>query len=288
MTSSMSEREIVQGGLWQARNWSADARGSIHDDATASDLGFRGGTVAGSIHMDQFVPVLLDLYGPRWFESGNLSLYFANATVDGERVRVSAERPEGEEQIRVFMQRDDDLPICSGTAVLGDHSKSALRERDLRAVDPSELRILRELSPGLWLGDVERRVDGTRQLEKLEKGLLSDPIDWYRDDSPWGAPLAAPSTLVELLWGVPTEALRGKIGRAVGLFGAIEIGHVAGPLLLGRSYRVTAEIAALAQSPKTEILWFDSEARDQAGELIAKHRMMLRFMKASSPLYRDT
>ena len=50
--------DIKRGPLWAARNWSADAgAGSIHDDATATELGFRGGTVAGDIHMNQFPPV---------------------------------------------------------------------------------------------------------------------------------------------------------------------------------------------------------------------------------------
>ena len=43
--------EVITGPLWAARNWSADeGEGSIHDDATAEKLGFRGGTVAGDIH----------------------------------------------------------------------------------------------------------------------------------------------------------------------------------------------------------------------------------------------
>ena len=46
---------LIKGPLWAARNWSADAgAGSIHDDATAAKLGFRGGTVAGDVHMNQF------------------------------------------------------------------------------------------------------------------------------------------------------------------------------------------------------------------------------------------
>src|SRR3954469_5405332 len=73
------------------RNGSAEAKGSIHDDATASKLGFKGGTVAGSIHMDQFVPGLVALHGERWFETGALSLYFTQATVDSEAVRASIE-----------------------------------------------------------------------------------------------------------------------------------------------------------------------------------------------------
>ena len=56
--------EVVSGPLWAARNWSADeGAGSIHDDATAEKLRFRGGTVAGDIHMNQFPPVLLQIFG---------------------------------------------------------------------------------------------------------------------------------------------------------------------------------------------------------------------------------
>jgi hypothetical protein len=79
-------------------------------------------------------------------------------------------------------------------------------------------------------------------------------------------------------------ALRGAVGDAVGLFGAIEVAHLEGPLLLGETYRVTAEVVALSESPKTESLWFDSVAwLDERP--VASQRMMLRFMKASSPLY---
>ena len=54
---------VWTGEFRKPRNSAAEVKGSIHDDATASKLGFKGGTVAGSIHMDQFVPGLLELYG---------------------------------------------------------------------------------------------------------------------------------------------------------------------------------------------------------------------------------
>ena len=39
---------IMEGPLWEARNWAAsEGAGSIHDDTTAEKLGFRGGTVPG-------------------------------------------------------------------------------------------------------------------------------------------------------------------------------------------------------------------------------------------------
>jgi hypothetical protein len=77
------------------------------------------------------------------------------------------------------------------------------------------------------------------------------------------------------------------MGPRVGLFGAIEIRFRRGPVLIGTTYTVTGEIVALSQTPKTEVLWYDSRALGQDGAVVADMRMMLRTMKASSPLYRS-
>lgn len=283
----MATGEIVSRPFWAARNWSADAgAGSIHDDATAARLGFRGGTVAGNVHMDQCAALLVEEYGKRWFEQGALSLYFKNATTDGERVQALCEVPRESRQVQVWVRREDGLEVAEGTASVADHAVSALRQRDLRPVDPARLRILGSLAPGQQLGEWHETLSGERQLERYAAGAISDPLRWYAQESPWGAPVATPSTAVELLWGVPMRGLRGLVGEGVGLFGAIEVAHHAGPLLLGERYRVTAEVVALSDSPRTESLWFDSLAYC-GDELIASQRMMLRFMKASSPLYDD-
>ena len=285
---SMSLSQVFTGPLWEGRNWAADAgEGSIHDDDTASALGFRGGTVPGDVHMNQFPPVLIRVFGERWFESGNLSLNFRNATVDREAVKVFARELEpGAHQVEVWMEREDGLLVCSGTAAVDDHSGSELRSRDLRPCDPSELRILGRVRGGLSLGSYDVLVPTDRQFELFDAGLISDPLPWYRTGSPWGDVIACPSTLVQQLWGVPMEGLRPHVGDAVGLFGAIEVGHVNGPLFPGRRYRIDSEVVCVGQSPKTEYLWFDSTATSTDGKLVATLRMMLRFMKASADEYR--
>ena len=87
MTLTSEAREIA-GEFRRPKNTASQAKGSIHDDATASKLGFRGGTVAGSLHMDQYVPLLLTAFGPSFLQRGNVSLYFRQATVDQEAVRA--------------------------------------------------------------------------------------------------------------------------------------------------------------------------------------------------------
>lgn len=290
MTERTSKPAVITGPSWQGRNWSADAgEGSIHDDATASALGFRGGTVAGDVHMNQFVPVLLQLFGDEWFKSGNLSLKFRNATIDGEKVQVFADRPqEGTNQTKVWMERDDGLLVCTGTAAVGDHSQSALRSSDLRPCDPAELKILTRVKPGQSLGSYKALVTPDRQFELYDAGLISDPLDIYRNGPPSGDIVACPSTLVQQMWGLPMAGLQPLVGPAVGLFGAIEVGHVNGPMILNQDYLIESEIVCVSQSPKTESLWFDSTAKNTEGKIVTTLRMMLRFMKAASPEYANS
>ncbi len=283
------DAQVITGPPWRGVNWSADAgEGSIHDDETAEKLGFRGGTVAGDIHMNQFPPVLLEIFGDEWFRSGNLSLNFKAATVDREQVQVFAEKLlPGETQTRVWMERDDGLLVCTGTAAIGDHSRSELRARDLRPCDPSELRILKKLAPGMSLGHFEMDLDPSKQFERYDKKLISDPLPEYRSAGHWDEPVAAPCTFVQYMWGPPTESIRPHVGNAVGLFGAIEIGHVNGPFLVNRPYHFDSEVVCVGQSPQTEYFWFDTTAKRPDGELVATFRMMLRFMKSSSEEYAD-
>lgn len=279
--------KLTKGPLWAARNWSADAgAGSIHDDATAEELGFRGGTVAGDVHMNQFPPILVQIFGQQWFERGNLSLNFKNATVDLEKVQVFAEPLiEGENQINVWMEREDGLLVCTGTAAIGDHNLSALRAKDLRPCDPSELKILNRLQAGISLGTYDVFTSPEKQFDRYDTHVISDPLTWYRDSSPWGDVVAAPCTILEFLWAYPMQGLSPYVGESVGLFGAIEVGFVNGPFLLNRNYRIESEVVCVGQSPQTEYVWYDSKAFNEKGELVATMRMQSRVMKASSPAY---
>jgi hypothetical protein len=92
---------------------------------------------------------------------------------------------------------------------------------------------------------------------------------------------------VDLLYSDLLADLGRSLGPRVGLFGAIEIRFGAGPVFLHRSYRVSGEVIALSETPKTEVLWFDSRAVGEDGVQVAEMRMMLRQMKQSSPLYQE-
>ncbi|MDQ3108001.1 MAG: hypothetical protein M3Q68_09390 [Actinomycetota bacterium] len=293
MTQVRNDDE-VRGPLRRPVNGAAGAKGSIHDDATAQKLGFRGGTVAGSIHMDQFPPMLVEAFGPQWFETGSLSLQFRNATVGGEAVQVILGSPPtadavADAQVPVRVEREDGLLVAEGTAGVGaSQPPTHLDGIDMRpAGDPSELRMFSGLPAGTPIDEHEAVIDSASTWWAELSERITEPLEWYAGSSPWGGAIVGPSAIVQLLWQKATASFGRHGGGAVGLFGSIEIRHHRGPVFLDHPYRVTGEIVAVGHSPKTEYVWFDTRASDDDG-VVASMRMQLRWMKASSKAYAST
>ena len=290
MNSEIEVRDhVLVGPLRRSVNNASKAAGSIHDDATATKLGFRGGTVAGSIHLELFPPILLKAFGQRWFERGSISMYFLNATTDREAVRAFVMEPPvdaKDAQVDIWVERDDGMRVAEGTASIGNPEEpSALLRRPLDRFDAGQLRIL----DGLKVGDQFDACDASLTKDAMTERMkvITEPLEWYTKPSPWGGAIATPATMVQLLYSQSIATLRSKLGRAVGLFGAIELRNINGPVLVEHPYRVTGSIVALGQSPKTEYMWFETALEEKAGKRIAEMRMLLRFMKASSPKYQD-
>lgn len=276
----------ITGPLRRSVNNSATAKGSIHDDATASKLGFRGGTVAGSIHLELFPPLLLHAFGQRWFERGTISMYFLNATTDREAVRAYVKEPPADSnaQTDAWVLRDDGMQVAQGTVSIGDPGvPTALLARPLDRFEAGDLRMLAGIQPGREFDPVRVSVSLDQQLER--SNVTTEPLDWYTGDSPWGGPIAMPAPMVQLLYAKSVQTLRGNIGQAVGLFGAIELRNINGPVMVGQEYTCTGQVIAVGQSPRTEHMWFETGLDDDSGRRVAEMRMLLRWMKASSPLY---
>ena len=278
MTLTASAETWV-GDFRSPRNMAQEVKGSIHDDATASKLGFRGGTVAGSIHMDQFVPGLLALYGDAWFETGSMSLYFTQATVDAEKVRATVE--PGAERARLTMHNEAGALICEGTATLGRDPRSELARR-IEAQTPAEpdaLRILKDMK----IGDEHHGLPVRIEPEVLAKALetLTEPLPAYRDGK-----VLPPSHLVRLAHITRGEVLKNSAKPAVGLFGALEVEQFAGALRAGVDYLAATRVLKLTESPKTENVWYEVIFTDaKGGPDLGRVLYLLRFLKGSSPLW---
>ena len=285
-TSEIIEQEGVLVGPWRKpRNTSANERGSIHDDDTARPLGFRGGTIAGSIHMEQFPPLMLRAFGERWFETGSLSTYFRNATIDSEPVRGFV-RTSGvsDAQVGVWMEDEHGTQVLEGTASIGTPAEpSHLRAKVAEPRTQGELRMFAHLQSGAMAGPVPTRL--LPEVAAARQRVVTEPLSWFADASPWGGPIANPGLIVHTMRPIE-PALRLMRGKAVGLFGAIEVRHINGPMFIDRDYEVTGKILAVGDTPKSEYVWYESTMLEPGtGREIASMIMMLRLMKASSPLW---
>ncbi len=290
MAAKLETREGKVFGPWRKPiNRSGEGR-NIHDDSDAQELGFRGGLVAGSIHMEMFVAPLVEALGEQWLETGNLSLYFKFATLDGEEVRAIVDQPKNghkDVQVETYGERPDGTVIGLGTASVGNpDAVSALKARDLAKFASDDLRILGNYK----VGDEFTPVESSTTLEAHEQrlGVVTENMPWYTDPARWGGLVATPAEFVQVLTKASSDHMAGKLaGAPVGLFGAIEMNYINGPILVDRTYKVGGCVRALGQSPKTEYIWFDTYADDEDGRRIAELRMMTRFMKASSALYNE-
>ncbi len=289
MSDDITIKEGYMYGAWRAPvNIWQGAADSIHTDEIAQKIGMRGGTIPGTIHLNLFPPLLIKLFGQRWFEKGSLSIYYTFATLDREEVRAVLELPpEGAEdvQLRACVETPDGKTVAKGTVDIGEPEEvSYIRKIPLESSPPEELRILAKMEPGQELPAQEDVVFTQKQLDNALKSI-TDPIDWYKGSSPWGPSILNPSSMYSALM---MDITGDRVGQAVGFFGATELHNVNGPIKAGVSYRTTGRIVCVGASPKTEFIWMDSELYEKdSGKLVADMRHMNRLMKASSPLYQE-
>ncbi len=278
----------VAGPVRSPRNIEQSLPNSIHNDEVAQKLGLRGGTVAGSLHMEQFPPLLVSLFGPRWWSEGGLSLYFKYATTDREAVQCFSKRPGSGNcggQVRVWMDTEDGRRVAEGTAWTGrTPAPTPLAERIASVPPPQDLRIFRDFGIGREMAGIPVRVADEALARRL--GVIVEPLEEYVESDRYGERVLPPSMLVQALTAYHTTMLQGWPDLGVGLYGAIEIEHLAGPCFVEHDYEVRGQVLAVGETPKTEYIWYESVLSEPSGgEDRARMLMMLRFMKDSSPAW---
>ncbi len=315
MSEAFSFEESADGLAGPIRTPRNSARhlgaGSIHDDATAQKLGFRGGTVAGSLHMEQFPPLLVEVFGDDWLSRGGLSLYFKYATTDGEPVRAYSRRPDSKDvgktadagktadvgktadagqtadvgRTEVWMDDANGNRVCDGTATLGGpDAESTLRQRIASMPEPRDLRILAKVTAGTT-GETKPTKIAQEDLER-RLAVVTEPLPAYSDASIYGHKIATPALQVQVLRPGEISLLPRNSDFGVGLFGGIELQLLKGPVFVDYDYQTHSRVLAVGETPKTEYLYYESTLIDPSnGADVLSMIMMLRFMKASSKLW---
>ncbi len=262
-----------------------DGHASVHDDQTAKQLGFRAGPIEGPTHFSQFEPLLAEIWGKEWFESGCLSAHYRNMVIEGEEVRAFVERPtEGEIQVRIRAEKADGTEVLVGTASIGsDPPQSELETRLANLRPPGQLVILRDLEVGMRGAVVEEvRMDFDQNMGKLYPFSLNQKLEkmterspWFTEEggggSPWGRAIIPLEMVSVLLCYSGDLACFPRRGPAVGLIAGQQIRMIKGPLFVSEDYFVDREIIALSESRRTESTWTRVSVREPGSkDLVAE------------------
>jgi hypothetical protein len=245
-----------------------DAHASIHDDATAQKLGFRGGTIEGPTHFSQFAPLCARLWGQAFFETGCLSAHYRNPVFEGEEVRATlVVAAPGARHGTIRMVKRDGTEVLAGTASVGPDAPPTALDTRLTDLKPlTEAVIAHDVKVGMVTAPQAIRMDADQNMGALypfslsqKLGVITEPSPWYAEaDTPWGRPII-PFEMLSVLFQYRSRDDRLPLrGPAVGLFADQEIRLLRGPLFVGESYAVTRTVVALSGSKRTESVWLRS------------------------------
>lgn len=307
MTANAFDTEITETaealiGPWrrprqmlQAQTY--DEHASIHDDATAQRLGFKGGTIEGPTHFSQFAPLGERLWGCAFFETGCLSAHYRSVCYEGEEVQAILTKPlPATHQCQIQMVKRDGTEVLRGTASVGDSPGATALEARLGELKP--------LTDPVILRDVKVAHTSKRQTVRMafdqsmgdlypfslrqKLAVITESSPYYSGaDNPWGKPII-PMEMLSVLFQYRSkdDPLPAK-GPAVGLFADQEIRLLKGPLFEGEEYEVEREVVALSGSRRTESAWIKTRVFDKAGTMVATMLLNAATLKESYAPYEE-
>lgn len=248
-------------GPWRAPrqmlgDQSYDGHASIHDDATAQTLGFRGGTIEGPTHFSQVVPLACALWGERFLAEGCISAHYRNAVYEGEEVRAQLTRSGSADHAALRMHKRDGTEVLVGTVGVGPgQPDSALQLRLQSLAAPTELVILSDVRVGMKSDRIPVTMAPDQHMGELYPFTLRQKLERITEPSPLYADVIPFEMISVLLNHVARQQPFPARGPAVGLFADQEIRLLKGPLLVGASYEIEREVVALGESRRTESQW---------------------------------
>jgi len=262
-----------------ARNTAADEAGSIHDDAHAALLGYRGGLVPGVTLLAYLTPTLIEAFGAVWPQRGRLRARFLRPAYDGEALAVRA---------TVARVHDGDVALhcrverAGGVACVEAEASCSLREQPvapkpwrsaipvagpavppgggLPPLAPEHMAVGQELSPL------------TYRLSLAESaawaGAAGDGSAWYRDTSPiGGGPIVHPAWFAR----DPISLLRHNFAYKATIHASTDLAYQ-GAGWPERDYTVYGQIVDLYERKGNSYAVLDTLTVDQDGrEIVRNH-----------------
>lgn len=254
---------------------------SVHEDGTASELGFRRGLIEGPTHFSQFAPLVHMTWGNEWFEKGAISARFKAPAHEGDEVQATLTHLPNRSSADLSLHNREGVELLRGSASL-DQSGNSAQSTDMLRPIPSP-------GGGLYVGmtSARRRVKlsfeehlGDMYPFTLRQKLsaITEPSPWYMEAqeqvSPWGRAII-PLEMISVM-------LRHSSGNfpfpedypSVQMFGEqkIEVKH--GPFFVNEPYEIQHRVIALKHTKRFDSIWISTDVFSPRTDFIVA-RMVL-------------
>jgi hypothetical protein len=254
-----------EGPFRRLINTAAEQKGSIHDDAEAQKLGFRGGFVPGSVVGTCAMPAVIDAFGKEWMEGGWYSLTFVSPVyIDDEVHEVSQRTSDG---IAVQVVDRGGRLCCNGRAGLGTTipwDPAADGAHGAEGVLPG-------IEPGFRFTPIEFAPERDVCLGTVRSS--GDPTPWFDDSSPWGGAVVPPEYLQVKALHLMREPDQPRMASLQGVHGpGMWAGHdlvLYGPVFQNRSYRMEEWVADKGRSGRAVFITYEFALHE--GETLLAH-----------------
>mmetsp|Transcript_19286 Transcript_19286/g.54483 ORF Transcript_19286/g.54483 Transcript_19286/m.54483 type:complete len:345 (+) Transcript_19286:65-1099(+) len=293
---------------------------AIHDDATAAEAGFAAAPIHGTVHWSQFTPLLLQAFGPAWFETGSISVHFANIVGHLQPVRAFVGRPvagKAAQQVDIWMEHMDGRVVLEGTAGVGlkPGEATTMVQSKIAGIKPvkGNLVLVRHPVGTTSLNEETAKIEHDSRIGPLFPFTLKKKLEiitefhpWFTKEggskSPWGRAVLPPESLNQIMLGMcgtkvgarwpAVEADRwlhqAMAGRTpVGFFGGCEVIIHSGPVFVDEEYKITRELVGKGEISKAEFRWMRTLLRDRSGKLVAEMTLQDMMLKSSVKGYKE-
>jgi acyl dehydratase len=257
-----------------ARNTAAAEAGSIHDDAHAARLGYRGGLVPGVTLLAYLTPALIDVFGEAWPRGGRLRARFVRPAYDGDTLAIAG-RASGEDAIACSIDGPDGKGCVEAEATCPSAAESETKPWRTSipiagpgAVGPGgglpELSV-ENMAVGLELSPLTYRLSLTEAIAWAADA--SDDSAWYRDASPFGGPIIHPAYFAR----DAIALLRHNFAYKATVHAATDLAYQ-GAGYPGRDHTVYGNVAELYERKGNSYVVLDTLTVDELGREIVRNR----------------
>lgn len=232
-----------------------------------------------AVHLDQFMPLLVDRFGDDWWRHGGIALRSVSTIISGEPVRCYLEAGAGPLH-RLWMNAEGEELIVEGTAGLGSDGPDEMPISMPAADTERRCRLLAGAEPGATTDRLGMRVSAAEVDKRI--ATLTEPMACYRTPDASGVRVVPPGSLVGAMNAVEAK-LAGTDEAAERLPGALLLRYVNGPVVCDRDYQLEGRVLAVACTEREETLCYQAELSDVDGTPVAR-LVRLEYFGTGAPL----